>query len=125
MVKYQKELPVKELSVKAPKELSAALGSWTTGFLLQLVLRVLDSRVPKLGFSVRWSQISGCREPFAVRRWGGCRAPRPATGFGTGTEPVGVAVAANGWRCSKVGGTFLLEFQMCLVGMLKLFFYKF
>jgi hypothetical protein len=26
---------VKELSVKAPKELSAALGSWTTGFLLQ------------------------------------------------------------------------------------------
>jgi hypothetical protein len=28
MIKNQKELPMNELSVKAPKELSAALGSW-------------------------------------------------------------------------------------------------
>ena len=32
-------------------------------------------------------------------RWGGCRDPRPGAIFGTGRAPVGVPVAANGWRC--------------------------
>jgi hypothetical protein len=72
MTKYKKELPVKELPVKAPKELSAALGSWTAGvlsasgslsggrhvFSRQLVLLVPDSRY-SLGswFSGAWSPI--------------------------------------------------------------------
>jgi hypothetical protein len=95
--------------VKAPKELSAALGSWIAGFLLQLVLIVRSAEIRVFGalepvfdalepdFGV---QGAVRREP-ECRRWGGCRALRPATGFGTGTEPVGVVVAANGWRCSK------------------------
>jgi hypothetical protein len=68
------------------------------------VLRVSSAEISErwTPFSVRWSQQGAVSRSPERRRWGGCRAPRPATAFSTGTEPVGVPVAANGWRCSKV-----------------------
>ena len=54
-------------------------------------------RVDNAEFTV--SGFAGSRGPECLR-WGGCRDPRPFTRISTGPTPVGVPVAANGWRCS-------------------------
>jgi hypothetical protein len=80
------------LCVSAALGSCCSLGSWSPS----AEIRVFGVSSPDLALP-----LAVRREP-RCRRWGVGRAPRPATGFGTGQEPVGVPVAANGWRCSKV-----------------------